>query len=134
MTRRKSTTTAAPAPEPVEAAPAEQTPEQVTLVGRLCTDPVLYHTKSGFPVTSLRLAVQDTEPTKFIDAVVWRRQAEVCKQYLRKGRRVSVTGTLGSHEWTGRDGKVRRDDEIVARHVQFLNGQPAQRAANKQVA
>lgn len=83
---RKSTTTAAPAPEPVEAAPAEQQAEQVTITGRLCADPVLRHTKSGKAVTTIRLAVNEpgAEAT-FHSVVVWNRTAEVVCEYLRKG-------------------------------------------------
>jgi single-strand DNA-binding protein len=129
MARRKSTTTAS-APEASAPAPETTDTSRTTLVGRLCADPVLRHTKSGFAVTNLRLAVQGTEPTQFINAVVWRRQAELVAQYMRKGRLVEVTGNVRSKEWTAQDGTVRQGDEIVASRVEFIRTQrPAQAAA-----
>jgi single-strand DNA-binding protein len=131
MSRTKSAATPAPEASAPAPAPAPEATDdsRTTLVGRLCADPVLRHTKSGFPVTTLRLAVQGTEPTEFIDAVVWRRQAEVVAQYMRKGRLVEVSGTTHSKEWTAKDGTVRQSDEIVASRVQFISSQrPAQGA------
>ncbi len=128
MSRTKSAATPAPEAPAAEAPVPEATDDsRTTLVGRLTADPVLRHTKTGLPVTNLRLAVQGTEPTQFIDAVVWRRQAEVVAQYMRKGRLVEVTGTVRSKEWTAPDGTVRQSDEIVASSVHFISSQrPAQ--------
>lgn len=125
---RKSTTAKAPkasAPAPAPEAKPVDDEQLTTLVGRLCADPVLRHTKSGLPVTTLRLAVQGTDPTTFIDAVVWRRQAEVSAQYLRKGRLVEVEGRNQSRTWEDQDGNKRTTDEVVARRVQFLSSQSA---------
>ena len=66
MPRSKSTTTAA---EP-QNIPDQSEKHPVTIRGRLCFDPVLRHTASDIPVTNLRLAIQDTEPTQFITCVV----------------------------------------------------------------
>ena len=139
MARRKSTTTAAPAPEPVEAAPAEQKAEQaeqVTLTGRLCADPVLRHTKSGKSVTTIRLAVNRPDgATTFHSVVVWNRTAEVVCEYLRKGRSVEVSGRPQERSYEAADGTQRQVTEIVAWRVQFLGRQPAQAAtAEKEVA
>jgi single-strand DNA-binding protein len=132
---RKSAATPAPEVPTAEAPVPEATDDsRTTLVGRLCADPVLRHTKNGFPVTTLRLAVQGTEPTQFIDAVVWRRQAEVVAQYMRKGRLVEVTGTVGSKEWTAKDGTVRQSNEIVASRVQFISSQRTAQDAEQQAA
>jgi single-strand DNA-binding protein len=117
MARRKSTTTAAEA-----ATPAQQ--DQVTIVGRLCADPVLRHTKSGKPVTTIRVAVNapDTDPT-FHSVVVWNRSAEVICEYLRKGRRVEVVGRPQQRSYEAADGTDREVPEVVAFRVIFLAGQ-----------
>ena len=74
MAHRKSTTTAAETEKATT--PAQQ--DQVTLVGRLCADPVLRHTKSGKPVTTIRVAVNPPEgEATFHSVVVWNRSAEV---------------------------------------------------------
>ncbi|MDX6650394.1 MAG: Single-strand binding protein family [Solirubrobacteraceae bacterium] len=67
MARRKSTTASAPkakAPEPklAETKPAE---DDTTLVGRLVADPVLRHTRSGLPVATIRIAVNDGDKPTF---------------------------------------------------------------------
>jgi single-strand DNA-binding protein len=110
MPRSKSKTTTV---EP-EKVPDQSEQNAVTLRGRLCFDPVLRHTASDIPVTNLRLAIQDTEPTQFITCVVWRRQAEVVTEFLRKGRLVEVTGFPRTREWTDQDGNARQTEEIVA--------------------
>lgn len=134
MARRKSTTTA-PAPEPVEAAPVEQQAEQVTVTGRLCADPVLRHTKSGKAVTTIRVAVNKPgEEATFHSVVVWNRTAEVVCEFLRKGRRVEVTGRPQERSYEAADGTQRQVAEIVAWHVQFLRSQQAQPVTEKEVA
>src|SRR5205807_9214222 len=56
----------------------------------------------------------------FVWISAWERQAELCSQYLAKGRRVAVDGRLRSRTWE-EDGKRRDAIEIVARSVQFLS-------------
>ena len=144
MAQRKSRTTAASAPEAVAAAPAEreearveqaEEAEQVTLVGRLCADPVLRHTKSGMPVTTIRLAVNTPgEEATFHSVVVWKRNAEVVCQYLRKGRLVEITGRPNTRTWTDSDGNERTGEEINAYRVQFISRQAVSATSDKEVA
>jgi single-strand DNA-binding protein len=54
--------------------------------------------------------------------VAWGRTAELCAQYLAKGRTVYVEGRLQTREWEDREGKKQRTTEIVAQTVQFLGG------------
>ena len=53
--------------------------------------------------------------------VVWGRMAEVCNDYLKKGRPVFVEGRLQSRSWDGPDGQKRSALEVIAQNVQFLN-------------
>jgi single-strand DNA-binding protein len=138
MARRKTTSTASrsttskPAPE----ARTTSTPdEQVTLVGGLCADPVLRHTKSGKPVTTIRIAVnaRDSEPT-FHSVVVWNRTAEVVCEYLRKGRRVEVLGRPQEHTYEAADGTERKVTEISAFRVVFLSSRTEAPAAEKELS
>jgi single-strand DNA-binding protein len=131
MARRKSTTTAAEATKA-----AEQTQQaQITLIGRLCTDPVLRHTKSGKPVATIRIAVNapDTEPT-FHSVVVWNRTAEVVCEYLRKGRRIEVVGHSQERSYQTADGNDRKVTELVAFRVVFLSGRSSAPAPEQEVA
>lgn len=119
MAGRKSTTTAAEATKATT--PAQQ--DQVTIVGRLCADPVLRHTKSGKPVTNLRIAVNvPDEDAIFHSVVVWNRSAEVVCEYLRKGRRVEVVGRPHQRSYKAADGTDREVTEVIAFRVNFLSG------------
>ena len=75
---------------------------------------------STAPVTTLRVAEQNTNPQHFHDVVCWGRTAEVVCQYLKKGRLIEVTGRRQERTYTAGDGSERTVDEIVAFRVQFL--------------
>ena len=105
---------------------------RVLLIGNLTKDPELRYTPSGTPVANLRLAVnssfkdqagQRKEETCFVTVVVWSRQAEICNQYLKKGRSVFIEGRLLYRTWEA-EGKTRSTMEVRADRVQFL-GLPA---------
>ena len=105
---------------------------RVLLIGNLTKDPELRYTPSGTPVANLRLAVnssfkdqagQRKEETCFVTIVVWSRQAEICQQYLKKGRSVFIEGRLLYRSWEA-EGKTRSTMEVRADRVQFL-GLPA---------
>ena len=101
---------------------------RVILIGNLTKDPELRYTPSGTPVANLRLAVnssfkgqdgQRKEETCFVTIVVWSKQAEICNQYLKKGRPVLVEGRLIYRSWEA-EGKTRSLLEVRADRVQFL--------------
>ena len=105
---------------------------RVLLIGNLTKDPELRYTPSGTPVANLRLAVnssfkdqagQRKEETCFITIVVWSKQAEICQQYLKKGRAIFVEGRLIYRSWEA-EGKTRSTMEVRADRVQFLGPPP----------
>lgn len=75
---------------------------RIVLMGRLTQDPELRYTNSGTAVSSFTLAVDrarsnqngDRE-TDFITIVIWQKQAELCAQYLHKGRLAAVDSRFG---------------------------------------
>lgn len=109
---------------------------RVMLIGRLTRDPELRYTPSGTPVCNLAIATnrygQDQngerkEFTDFHDIVVWnmgnRKLAELCGQYLQKGRLVYVEGRLQTRSWDdAQSGQKRYKTEVNASDVQFLDG------------
>ena len=108
---------------------------RVLLIGNLTKDPDLRYTPSGTPVANLRLAVnsvykdqagQKKEEVCFVTIVVWSKQAELCNQYLKKGRSVFIEGRLLYRSWEA-EGKTRSTMEVRADRVQFL-GLPARQA------
>ena len=102
---------------------------KVFLSGRLTQDPELRYTPSGVAVTTLRMAVNTTffskesdkrEEVCYINVTVWRKRAESCVEYLRKGSPVFVEGRLQSRNWETQDGQKRTAIEIQSDRVQFL--------------
>ncbi|MGI6345457.1 MAG: single-stranded DNA-binding protein [Bacillota bacterium] len=101
---------------------------QVVLIGRLTRDPEMRYTASaGIPVLRFTLAVdrrfnnaQGEKQTDFIDIVCWRRLAENCHRYLRKGLLTAVVGSLQIRTYETNDGQKRKAAEVVADDVRFL--------------
>lgn len=101
---------------------------RIVLVGRLVADPELKNTQSGIPVCRFRLAVErnykgqdGNRATDFITVVAWKKLAELCQQYLQKGRMAGVEGSLQMNQWE-QDGQKRTTYEVQADNVQFLGG------------
>ncbi len=112
---------------------------KVILIGNLGRDPELRYTQSGQAVTNFTMATTDRfsnrsgereERTEWHRIVAWGRTAELCAQYLSKGRSVYVDGRLQTREWEDKEGQKRRTTEIVAQSVQFL-GSPREGARNQ---
>ena len=100
---------------------------KVILIGRLTRDPELRYTSSNIATASFSLAVdrnftnQNGErEADFINIVVWRKQAENCKNYLTKGSQVAIDGRIQTRSYDGQDGQKRYVTEVVADNVQFL--------------
>ena len=116
---------------------------KVLLIGNLTKDPELRYTPNGVAVANLRLAVnrrykdkngEAKEETCFITVTAWDRQAEVCNQYLQKGRPVFVEGRLQSRAWETADGQKRNTIDVRAERIQFLGGQKSGETAVADVA
>jgi single-strand DNA-binding protein len=110
---------------------------KVILLGRLGRDPELRYTQSGQPVADFTLATNETwndregkrqERTEWHRVVAWGKLAELCGQYLNKGRQAYIEGRLQTREWNDRDGNKRQTTEIVARDVVFLGGRGEDRS------
>jgi single-strand DNA-binding protein len=101
------------------------------LIGNLTRDPELRYTTAGIPVAHFTLAVNRIRAkgaegeVDFINVVAWRRLAEICGEYLKKGRPVAVEGRLQIREYTGRDGQKRTMAEVVADNMQMLGRKTA---------
>ncbi|HEV8130473.1 MAG TPA: single-stranded DNA-binding protein [Acidobacteriota bacterium] len=102
---------------------------KVILVGRLGKDPELRYTPSGSPVANFSLATDENwkdkngerqQRTEWHNIVVWDKLAEICGQYLTKGRLIYIEGRLQTREWDDRDGNKRRTTEIVATNMVML--------------
>jgi len=99
------------------------------LIGNLGRDPELRYTQSGQAVANFTLATSESwnskegnreERTEWHRIVTWGRTAELCAQYLSKGRTVFVEGRIQTREWENKEGQKQRTTEIVAQTVRFL--------------
>jgi single-strand DNA-binding protein len=98
----------------------------VTLIGNLATDVEMREVGPDKKVASFVLAIDRASHeggADFVSVSAWDRQAELCAEYLGKGRRIAVDGRLKSRSWE-EDGKRRSAIEVVARRVEFLGGGP----------
>lgn len=103
---------------------------KVIILGRLGQDPELKYTPSGAAVCNFSLATseswtdknsgQKNEKTEWHRIVVWGKLAELCNQYLSKGRQAFVEGKLQTRSWDDKDGNKRYTTEISATTVQFI--------------
>lgn len=109
---------------------------KVILIGNLGANPELRYTQGQQAVANLRLATtekwtdksgQKQEATEWHRVVVWGKQAEICGQYLTKGRQVFIEGSIRTRQWQDQQGQKRYTTEIVARNVQMLGGRGEQR-------
>jgi single-strand DNA-binding protein len=106
---------------------------KVFLVGRLTRNPELRHTMTKKAVCAFGLATnrvrkmetgEKQEEADFHRIVAWDKLAEVCYQYLRKGRMVHVEGRLQTRTYTGQDGIEKYTTEIVAEELMILDKMP----------
>ncbi len=102
---------------------------KVFLIGNLTRDPELRYIPSGTAVANFGLAINRIYNTSsgekkqevcFVKVVVWGRMAEVCGEYLSKGRPVFIEGRLQYRAWEGPNGEKRSMLEVRAERVQFL--------------
>ncbi len=102
---------------------------KIMIVGYLGKDPELRYTPQGKAVANFSIATterrkdggEDKEITTWFRVSVWGRQAELCNEYLTKGRQVYVEGRLCQTEYTDREGGTRTALEVNASDVQFLS-------------
>ena len=96
---------------------------KVILVGNLGQDPEIRYTADGRPIANFSVATSETwkdknsgerrEKTEWHRVVVFGRLAEICGEYLSKGRQVYVEGKLQTRKWQGQDGQDRYTTEVV---------------------
>lgn len=107
---------------------------RVILAGNLTADPELRYTQDGIAVCSFNIAINEVyntpsgekrEEVTFVPITIWRKQAEICAEYLKKGRAVLIEGRLQLDSWTDKNGQKRSRLRVVARRVQFLGTLPS---------
>lgn len=101
----------------------------VTLMGRLGSDPELRYTQGGSAVANVNLATsrkwtdkqgEQHEKTEWHRLIVWGKQAENFERYLRKGQQVLVEGSIEYRDWEDKDGNSRSTTEINVSRFHFI--------------
>ncbi|MDX9746000.1 MAG: single-stranded DNA-binding protein [Syntrophales bacterium] len=102
---------------------------KVILIGRLGADPEVRYTPDGTMVVNFRMATDESfknrqgekvTRTEWHRIVVFGRLAEICGNYLSKGRLVFIEGRLQTSTWDDKDGNKRWTTEIIAANMQML--------------
>lgn len=102
---------------------------KVILIGRLGADPEVRYTPDGTMVVNFRIATDETyknkqgekvSKTEWHRIVVFGRLAEICGNYLGKGRLVFIEGKLQTRTWDDKDGNKRSLTEVLASNMQML--------------
>jgi single-strand DNA-binding protein len=108
---------------------------KVILIGNLGADPETRTMPSGMTVTNVRIATsehwkdkqsgENKERTEWHNVSFFGRLGEVAGEYLRKGSKVYVEGSLRTRKWQDKQGTDRYTTEIIANELQMLDGKPA---------
>lgn len=100
------------------------------IIGNLTRDPEMRKTQAGQSVCSFSVATNRSwtgqdgikqEASDFHNVVAWGKLAEICGQYLTKGRKVYVDGRMQTRDWEGQDGVRRYRTEIVTENMIILD-------------
>lgn len=113
------------------------------IIGNVVRDPETRTTPNGKTVSNFAIATNYTwtdaagnkqEKAEFHNIVVWGKLAEICNQYLSKGRKVYIEGRLQTRDWEGQDGVKRYRTEIIADNMILLDRAPQGAAAKPAAA
>lgn len=116
---------------------------KVILVGNLGGDPEVRYMPSGGAVTNITVATSEVwkdkqtgeakERTEWHRVIFFNRLAEIAGEYLKKGSKVYIEGSLRTRKWQDNSGQDRYTTEIVASEMQMLDSMPAstERQANQ---
>jgi single-strand DNA-binding protein len=103
---------------------------KVMLIGNLTRDPEMRYTPQGAAVCTFGVATnrswtlesgEKKEDVEFHNVVAWNKLAEICAQFLKKGRKVYVEGRLSTRSWQGQDGSQKQRTEVVINDMVILD-------------
>ena len=120
---------------------------KVILIGRLGKDPEVKYTPSGTPVAKFTLATDEVfkdrsgeqqRRTEWHNVVAWSKLAEICGEYLTKGKQIYIEGSIRSGNGLAKTGQIKFDrpfvkadfydttvyDRVLAKHPEYFAGLP----------
>jgi single-strand DNA-binding protein len=106
--------------------------DMTQIIGNLGRDPEMRYLQNGTPVCDFSVAVnrewtdkntgEKRKVTKWYKATAWNKLGEVCAQYLKKGRKVYISGDVNASAYMDKEGKPAFSLEIRVDQIQFLGG------------
>lgn len=111
---------------------------KLTAIGNLGSDPEMRYTPTGKAFTSFSLAVNTSysrdgekhESTEWLRCTCWGQLAELAAQYLSKGKKALIDGSLSTRSWEGADGSKRYSVEVNVQNLQFLSPRDGEGGGN----
>ena len=107
----------------------------VTLLGMIVKDPELKYTQQGTAVARISLATNERfkdkdewkERTEWHNVILWARLAEIAKEFLKKGSKIAIEGSLRTRSWD-KDGVKHYMTEVIASDLIMLDGRKSEKA------
>ncbi len=99
---------------------------KVFLIGNLTKDPDVRTTATGKKVVSFSLAIRDgkdasgNEVTQYFNCTAWEKLADIIDQYVKKGHKIAINGSLKNRSWDGPDGVKKYATDILATDIELL--------------
>src|SRR3990167_4699551 len=117
---------------------------KVILIGNLGADPEVRYTPNNNPVVTVSIATstgwkdkqtgENQERTEWHRVVFFNRLAEIVSEYLKKGSKIYVEGSLRTRKWTDKNNVERYTTEVIANEMQMLDSKGGSNAGNYQNA
>ncbi|MBT4483914.1 MAG: single-stranded DNA-binding protein [Candidatus Latescibacteria bacterium] len=113
---------------------------KVMLIGNLGADPEVKYSASGTPIASFNMATSDNrknkdgeweDRTEWHKIVMFGRQAEICKDYLKKGSKIFLDGRLQTRSWDDQSGQKRYLTEVVGNNMVMLDSKSQASSMNE---
>ena len=114
---------------------------KVMLIGNLGSDPEIKYSPKGTAIANLRLATSESrknsdgeweDTTEWHRVVMYGRQAETCKDYLKKGSKVFIEGRIQTRSWDDQSGQRHYSTEIVGNFLIMLDSRSQDAAPSDQ--
>ncbi len=115
---------------------------KVIIIGNLGADPETRFTPNGAGITNITVATSEgwrdknsgemQERTEWHRIVLFNRLGEIAAQYLKKGSKVYIEGSIRTNKWQDKDGKDRYTTEIIANNLQMLDSRGGAGGSNEQ--
>lgn len=91
------------------------------LIGNLVNDIEVKKTSTGKSVCDFVLAINDGEKADFIDCRAWEKTADIMGNFLSKGSKVGIVGSIKTDTYENKEGKKVKKTYVLASRVEFLN-------------